>query len=57
MDLELVGYVMQPEEIGCRTDSPKNGKNGCTNYTKGEALEPPTLMIGCHKTRYYARRY
>ena len=54
MDLELIGYVMQPEEIGCKKDSRGSSKveeKACTNHTAKEPLNPTTLLVGCHKTR------
>ena len=60
MDLELVGYVMQPEEIGCSKDSPSSSLDedeACTNHTVENPLPQTTLMVGCHKTRYKDRAY
>merc|ERR1712060_430502 len=53
MDQESIGYVMQPEEIGCKRDSRDssgNEKKACTNHTTKAPLNPTTLLVGCHKT-------
>ena len=60
MDLELIGYVMQPEEIGCKRDSrggSRDEEKACTNHTIKERLTPTTLMVGCHKTRHEILKY
>ena len=51
MDLELIGYVMQPEEIGCKKDARMEEEMPCTNHTIEKPLDPTTLMVGCHRTR------
>jgi len=43
LDLKRVGFVLQPEEIGC--DSQK-----CSQTDGEEPLNPAEIMIGCHKT-------
>lgn len=43
LDLKRVGFVLQPDELGC--DSQK-----CSQTVGEEPLNPAELMIGCHKT-------
>ena len=43
MDLKRVGFVLQPEEIGCNSQQ-------CSPTEAQDALLPPEVLIGCHKT-------
>ena len=56
MDLEMVGYVMQPEEIGCKKEVRITEEKPCTNHTIEKPLTPTTLLVGCHKTRYATKK-
>lgn len=47
INLNKVGYVMQPEEISCKVVDPATCSSGGVN----EALDPVTLSIGCHFTQ------
>ena len=38
-----IGFVELPEEKGCSGDD-------CENHEVKKPLDPPELMIGCHKT-------
>ena len=43
LDLKRVGFVLQPDELGC--DSQK-----CSQTVGEEPLNPAEIMVGCHKT-------
>ena len=57
MDMEPIGYVLQPQEIGCTVLSQTQE---CDTTPALKPLDPMTIMMGCHQTsddtepRYFA---
>ena len=49
MNMKSIGFVLLPDEIGCALMDPT--ASCVNNGTKGKALSPPEVMLGCHRTQ------
>ena len=47
IDSQPIGYVLQPLEVGCSVQA--SGQE-CNATQPQPSLDPPTVMLGCHKT-------